>query len=204
MRANQLTGMKFGRLTVHGPTRSAKNAILWECECVCGKKTKVHGTYLKNGRVVSCGCYAADKNRERATHGMSKTSTYVIWKTMRARCGNTYSPGYAGYGARGITVCPEWDSSFEKFLADMGPRPEGMSIERIDNTRGYEPGNCKWATNGEQCRNRRSTHLITHQGRTQCRADWAKELGIPPAMLKRRIEKLGVDKAFESFNKEKK
>jgi hypothetical protein len=132
---------------------------------------------------------------------MSLTSTHIIWKTMRARCNNPKSKGYAGYGARGIRICPEWES-FEQFLADMGVRPDGMSIERIDNDKGYEPSNCKWATNAEQCRNRRSTHLITHEGETKCRKDWADQIGIPPSMLMRRIQKLGVDGAFQSFKQE--
>lgn len=203
MRANELTGSVFGRLTVLGKVRSASNRILWDCLCSCGKSSHVRASHLKNGLVVSCGCFAADKNRERATHGMSRSSTHIIWKTMRARCGNPQSPGFKDYGARGITVCRAWDESFEQFLADMGVRPAGMSIERIDNSRGYEPGNCKWATNREQCRNRRSNHLITYSGKTKCRKDWADELGVSPPVLARRIEKLGTDAAFKSIEQEK-
>lgn len=193
--------MTFGRLTVTGQTRSDTNKILWLCDCSCGGKSQVRGDHLKTGRVVSCGCHAADMARQRATHRMTRTSTYIIWKTMRARCNNPNSPGYAGYGARGIRVCAAWDQSFESFLADMGERPEGMSLERMDNERGYEPGNCKWATNHEQCRNRRSNQLITHLGETKCRKDWADELGVPPPVLQRSIAKLGIEAAFNSLKK---
>ncbi|MRW88813.1 hypothetical protein GJ699_02310 [Duganella sp. FT80W] len=200
MIADKLEGQRFGRLAVGEMARSTSGKIVWTCKCDCGQTTFVRGSHLKSGQVKSCGCHAADKARERATHGMSGTSTHVIWKTMRARCGKPGSSGYAGYGARGITVCKEWDS-FEVFLADMGERPAGMSLERIDNSKGYGPDNCKWATNAEQCRNRRSNHQITHRGKTMCRKDWADQLGVTAERLNRQIQKHGVEAAFEKLGK---
>lgn len=200
MIADKLEGQRFGRLTVGAMARSASGRIVWSCMCDCGQSSLVRGSHLKSGRVKSCGCHAVEKARERATHGMSRTSTHIIWKTMRARCYNPNASGYAGYGARGITVCKEWNS-FAAFLADMGERPPGMSLERIDNSKGYGPDNCKWATNAEQCRNRRSNHQITHAGKTMCRKDWADQLGVTPERLNRQIRKLGIDAAFKKLGK---
>jgi hypothetical protein len=200
MIADKLNGQRFGRLIVGEMTRSASGRIVWSCKCNCGQISLVRGSHLKSGHVKSCGCHAADKARERATHGKSGTSTHIIWKTMRARCDNPNSSGYAGYGARGIVVCKEWDS-FEIFLADMGERPPGMSLERIDNSKGYAPNNCKWATSAEQCRNRRSNHQITYEGKTMCRKDWADQLDITPQRLNRQIQKRGVDAAFKKLGK---
>lgn len=111
------------------------------------------------------------------THGMSRTAMYKRWRSMRNRCENPNAPVYKNYGGRGIRVCERW-RDFELFAADMGPAPSGCSIDRINNDGNYEPGNCRWATRADQNRNTRRVHLITHEGRTQCVADWALELGL--------------------------
>jgi hypothetical protein len=117
--------------------------------------------------------------------------------SMKARCLNPVRESYANYGARGITVCEAWATSFEAFLADMGPRPgPGMSIDRIDNDRGYEPGNCRWATATEQAENRRSTKFIEFDGRRLSQAAWARELGITSQSLSARLKKWGVVRAL--------
>ncbi len=201
MIANQLLGMQFGRLKVIGSSRSDTNRIVWACICVCGNKSFVRGSHLKSGTVVSCGCHAADKARSRATHGLSRTTTHTIWKSMRARCNNKNTRGFEWYGGRGISVCEEWNS-FDRFLSDMGVRPAGMSIDRIDNEKNYESGNCRWATNGEQSRNRRSNCNITFNGKTMCRKDWADYIGMTSEAIDRKIKKLGVDAAFAIFLRE--
>ena len=104
--------------------------------------------------------------------------TYATWCDMRQRCYNPSCPGYAQYGARGISICDRWRNDYDAFVTDMGFRPVGMSIERIDNNGNYEPSNCRWATSFEQSRNTRRTIKLTHQGQTKLMVDWATELGI--------------------------
>ncbi len=132
------------------------------------------------------------------THGMSKTTTYTIWKAIHQRCSNPNNDNYSRYGARGIAVCARW-CSFENFLSDMGERPVGMSIEREDNDKGYEPGNCRWATPLEQSRNRRDNRMITYQGVTLCVTDWAVRQGLPGQCLRHRLKKgWSLDKALNT------
>jgi hypothetical protein len=118
----------------------------------------------------------------------------AVLSLMVQRCHNPKNPSFENYGARGIKVCARWQQSFEAFLEDMGPRPTARhSVERIENSKGYEPGNCKWATRAEQARNTRQNVLITARGRTQCRQAWADEAGIPANAIRDRMEKLGWD-----------
>jgi hypothetical protein len=129
---------------------------------------------------------------------MSKTKMHMLWCAMISRCTNPNHKNYHNYGGRGVTVCDRWRESFESFYEDMGKAPEGKELERKDNDKGYEPGNCVWATRGEQLRNTRHNHNITYQGKTQCLKDWARELGMTEAALSTRInrEKLSVEEAF--------
>jgi hypothetical protein len=134
------------------------------------------GRHLRNGGVQSCGCHRRDSmakrikahpewtasaSRAMQTHGYGarledgrRNLTYKIWGSMRQRCENPNAENYPYYGGRGIAVCERWQK-FENFLADMGEKPDGLSIDRIDNSKGYEPGNCRWTTSSEQNRNRR-------------------------------------------------
>jgi hypothetical protein len=120
------------------------------------------------------------------THGMSRSPTWSTWSTMKARCFNPSTDSYPNYGGRGITVCDRW-LSFENFLADMGEKPPGKSLERMDNDKGYEPGNCCWATELEQQRNKRSVRRITARGKTQTIPEWAAESGIAQSSIYSRI-----------------
>jgi hypothetical protein len=112
--------------------------------------------------------------------------TYRTWGAMITRCTNPKVNNYADYGGRGITVCERW-RTFENFLADMGVRPQGRTIERLDNEKGYEPGNCAWTTPKDQARNRRDNCLLTHDGRTQTLSAWAEQLGISKEALRARL-----------------
>ena len=132
------------------------------------------------------------------THGKYKTAEYRIWSGMRDRCENPNSPGYARYGARGITVCDRW-KRFENFIADMGLRPSrAHSMERKRNDLGYSPENCVWATSREQSRNRRSNINVTINGVTRCLKDWCNLLGVPYKRALQRIKYSGwsPDKAL--------
>jgi len=133
------------------------------------------GYKLTCGRVMSCGCLAADKTRERSTtHGMTGTATYRTWNSMMMRCA---SKNNKDYGGRGIRVSESW-MRFEGFYADMGARPDGTTLERIDNYGNYSKENCVWATRTEQQRNTRFNRLITINGHTKCVSEWAEIYGL--------------------------
>jgi hypothetical protein len=126
------------------------------------------------------------------------TPEYRTWVQMRSRCRNANDPTYQHYGARGIRVCERWDSvgGFERFLADMGPRPPGMnggkpaySIDRIDNARGYSPDNCRWATLVAQGRNKRNNRLLSHGGEVLSIADWSDRTGLPTDAIRARLKR---------------
>jgi hypothetical protein len=126
----------------------------------------------------------------REQHGMRHTKLYYVWRMMRERCRSPKSTRWKWYGARGIRVCPEWDTSFSQFFSDMAPtyRP-GLSIDRIDNNRGYGPGNCRWATPRQQGANRRTNVMVeTNRGRL-CLAEIGRRLGIPYTTVRRRYER---------------
>lgn len=125
-------------------------------------------------------------NRFDKTHGLSRSSEYQTWLQMRDRCRNTKSKYWPRWGGRGITIDPAWDS-FEQFYRDMGPRPPGLTLERVDNHGPYSKANCRWATYGEQMRNTRRNNLITHDGRTQTITDWAREYGLDVTTLHSRL-----------------
>lgn len=124
-------------------------------------------------------------------HGMTGTSLRGVWASMIGRCRHPSHSGWKFYGARGITVCQRWQDSFLAFVEDMGPRPDGATIERIDNDGHYSPENCRWATKHEQMRNRRNNRKITFNGRTLIAADWEKETGIPERLISQRMRVLG-------------
>jgi hypothetical protein len=162
MRRIDLTGQKFGRLTVIIAVGSRNGRRLWQCRCECGRKLIVTGSNLRTGNSNSCGCFHRDRATERGraskTHGHwtngQASPTYRSWLAMHARCKHPNMNGFEFYGGRGIKVCIRW-KRFENFLADMGERPDGQSLDRIDSDGNYEPSNCRWATAIEQRHNQR-------------------------------------------------
>ena len=131
-----------------------------------------------------------------AIHGMTDTPTFKTWLGMIIRCYQPTAGNYARYGGSGISVCQRWRYSFTNFLEDMGKRPDGKSIDRIDNTKGYFPSNCRWSTAKEQVINRRSTVMLSFNGDTMCKTDWARKLGITPFALNERLRKWPVERAL--------
>ena len=162
----------------------------WLCRCDCGNEVSVATGSLRCGETQSCGCLRREITGQRTrTHGLSrKSGTYAVWVGMRDRCFCVTDTSYHRYGGRGITVCERW-SSFENFLADMGERPPGMTIDRIDNNGPYSPENCRWATNLEQSRNKRTSILITVGSETLCLSEWADRTGIDYWTLHGRIRR---------------
>jgi hypothetical protein len=155
-RARDITGGSYGRLSVLAPVERDKHGkIKWLCRCDCGKEIVAAGSDITTGHTTSCGCSRIGATAA-PTHGMYGTTEYNTWRSMNSRCYNQNSPGYKYWGGRGITVCDEWRNSFSAFYSYMGARPEGMSIERIDNAGNYEPGNVRWATAADQNRNKRA------------------------------------------------
>jgi hypothetical protein len=185
-----LAGNTYGRLTVISETSSGvKGQRYWDCLCSCGRAHRVRGDSLKAGLVLSCGCLRIERVvAATATHRMSRTAEYGIWKGMRRRCDNVNDPRYSNYGGRGIVVADQWRTDFSKFFSDMGPRPSKRhSIERRDNNGNYGPDNCYWAEPHTQHRNHRGNVQLTYDGRTQTRTDWADEYGIGRLTLRSRL-----------------
>jgi len=191
-----LTGQRFGMLTVVSRSNNVNGSAMWLCACECGEGAIVRGASLRAGARTTCGNHrseahlAAPRRGGTKTHGMDGTPEYRAWINMRSRCNNPTHAAYKDYGARGIKICPEWENSFERFYADMGPRPSvAHSIEREDVDRGYEPDNCHWATNLEQHRNTRRTRYVEIDGVVSTLAEAAAQMGISKSALSHRIER---------------
>ena len=191
-----ITGKKFNKLTVIGFYEKSKNGARWLCECDCGNKTIVRGANLKNGSVKSCGCLVHE-NKSNIKHGLSKTRIYSIYIKMKERCNNVNSKSYKDYGARGISVCEEWENNFIKFYewAINNGYNDNLTIERINVNGNYEPNNCKWISKKEQNYNKRDS--IIYDGK--CLSQLCKERSIPYGTVYRRIKvgKMSIQEALE-------
>jgi len=151
-----IIGKTFGRLKVLSFSHRHATHRYYECACECGLTKMIRSSDLRYGKSKSCGCLSKDASRLRnTTHGLSGTRAHISWHAMIDRCINIENVRFKDYGGRGIRVCESWLESFENFHKDMGDRPEGMSLDRINNNGNYEASNCKWSTPKEQAKNRR-------------------------------------------------
>lgn len=184
-----LAGQRFGKWTVLKPSQ-ANDRASWICRCDCGNIGDVITNNLTRGFSKSCHSCKHQAFRK-------YNFEYKIWSGMKSRCNNPKHRFYKDYGGRGINVCDQWNT-FEYFLADMGSKPQGMTIDRIDNNKGYCPENCRWATRIEQKNNCRNNRWLTKDGITKTMAQWARDLGINYRTLKSRlnIHKWSVEKAL--------
>lgn len=179
----------FGMLTVieRAGSDSRKEAT-WRCRCECGDVTIVTGSRLRSGGTKSCGCLRAIVGASRVRHGLCGSPTHRTWARMVARCTNPNTDQYPRYGGRGITVCERW-LTFENFHEDMGERPKGMTIDRINNDKGYSPSNCRWSTRQDQARNRTSNRVLSIDNHTACVAEWAEISGTPAYRIIQRLRR---------------
>lgn len=200
----ELIGKKFGKLTVIKFFDTTKhNKTRWWCRCDCGKELPVIGSLLVNGNTKSCNCLQKDYAKKAfKTHGFCSNGTrateYRIYYGMLNRCYNKNVPNYQNYGGRGISVCGRWlgEQGFINFLTDMGKRPRGKTIDRFPDKNGnYEPGNCRWATDGEQSRNKRTNVYFEMNGIKMVIKDWANRWGVNSSVINQHIKEYG--KSFE-------
>lgn len=211
-----LIGQKSGRLTVVEFSRVKKDRALWKCECSCGGTCIVSGDTLNSGKTRSCGCLRQEASRRQGKKnrkhghamGANKLTSpeYNTWFGMKQRCYDKKSNSYERYGARGISVCERWRKSFVNFLADVGEKPgPEFSLDRINNSGNYEPGNTRWSTRKEQGRNKRNNRFIEFQGERLCVSEWVEKLGIPRSRIIWRLDEGWSDeKALTTPSRKKK
>lgn len=186
-------GDVFGKLTVVALDKPSKRSIerMWLCRCECGNMKSANDARLKIGHVKSCGCFMSQRIREtQTTHGQTKTPLYAVWRGIKARCNNPRHKAYARYGGRGITVCEEWNNSFETFKdwAYANGYSQELSIDRIDNDKGYSPDNCRWADVYTQANNMSHNITFCYNGETHTVAEWARILNVGYGALKKRVK----------------
>lgn len=185
-----IPGEKHGHLTAVRDTglKAVRNAK-WLFRCGCGIEKVIIASSVSGGHTRSCGCLrrknAAVMN---ASHGLSGSRTYVSWLNMRSRCLNEKNPKYPSYGGRGIKVCKRW-KKFKNFLEDMGERPKGLTIDRIDNNAGYTPQNCRWATPQEQANNKNNNVWFEYRGEKLTIPQWSRKCGVNEGTLWSRVRR---------------
>lgn len=183
-----ISGKRFGRYTA---IRYVKEPRKWECLCDCGNSSFVRGADLRNGDAQSCGCRWRDtmKKHGHNTDG-KRTPTNQCWHAMIQRCTNPNTKQWADYGGRGIGFCDEW-KDFRNFLRDMGEMPKGLTLDRIDNDKGYSKENCRWATRAQQRANCRNTLYVVVGGVRRPLIEYARETGISRHQLRHQVRKFG-------------
>lgn len=186
-----LIGKTFGRLTVIAKGIGIKNrGTYWVCRCQCGTEKTIRRDSLTTG-TRSCGCEQKETVRRiNYVHGGAMRGNqdyaYSSWKAMMTRCYDRGHEAYSRYAGRGITVCERWHD-FRNFKEDMGDRPDRLTLERVDNDKGYEPGNCEWRTPKAQANNRRDNIVISFNGVSRTVSAWAEALGLTRDVLANRL-----------------
>ncbi len=190
--ALDISGTRYGKLVALGWGR-VQGQRRWLCVCDCGGFTLARLGNLRSGASQSCGCEKeAVLGRSTTTHGLAGTKMHGIWKSMKQRCENPNHPRWNRYGGRGIKVCDRWQR-FENFLADMGERPQGRTLDRRDNDKGYSPDNCRWATDEEQNSNLTSNRWIEWNGIRDTLSGWARRCQCDPSTVSDRLARHGPE-----------
>lgn len=196
MKAQNLVGQKFGRLTVVSRAENDKyGKTMWNCICDCGKvkEKPVIAYQLKSGKTKSCGCKKSEamklENQKHIKHGMKATKLYGVWHDIKTRCYNQNSDSYKYYGFRRIKMCDEWKenfSAFSKWAFENG-YSEGLTIDRINNDGDYSPDNCRWVTFKIQANNKSNNTRILFNGETHTISEWADITGIDCLRISQRL-----------------
>ena len=192
IKESDIAGLKYGRLTVIKEVNPRKRSRVFQCECSCGKTKDINMGSLRGGLTKSCGCLRDEINTKRETkHGLRYQPMYGTYNDIKARCLNKKRRGYAGYGGRGIKIHSEWEDSpksfFDYIASELGERPEGQTLDRINNDGNYEPGNLKWSTPRQQCNNQRTNKHITFNGETLTMAQWSRRTNIRKDVIAGRL-----------------
>ena len=184
-----LTGQRFGRWTVirfSHTTQYREN--YWYCRCDCGNENAVRCSHLTKALSQSCGCFQRECVAQQSyKHGLTQHPIYGTYHQMKNRCYNPNDSRYRDYGGRGITICSKWRYSVVNFLDDMGERPPGTTLDRIDNDGPYSPENCRWATSYQQGSNTRKNHWLEHDGQRLTVAQWARRLNVNQSTIYSRL-----------------
>ncbi len=192
-KCKNLSGQRFGRLTVIERSGSRGEKPLWKCQCDCGNITYVISYSLTSGATRSCGCIRKNSNHT----PRKKDRLYVIWSGMKGRCYNAGNSSSKWYLEKGITVCEEWKNNFSAFKEwaldngyDYSKSRKEQQIDRIDNSKGYSPDNCRFVSSAENSRNKSDNVFLSYKGETLIIADWAKKLNLSERMLQERAKRM--------------